>query len=62
MLSLELPDVREFVVVNRYRETYVSVADHVKIRELDRYNCSFVARQINMIKPLTRQDKIVNDE
>ena len=43
MLSLESLGVREFLVVNRYRETYVRVVDHVKIRELDRYNCGLIA-------------------
>jgi hypothetical protein len=31
MLSLEFPGVRRFEVVQRYRETYVGLADHVKI-------------------------------
>jgi hypothetical protein len=39
MLSLELPAAHEFQVVNRYRETHVRVIDHVKVQELDRYNC-----------------------
>jgi hypothetical protein len=49
---------REFVVVNRYRETYVRVVDHVKIRELDRYNCGLIAWQKGMVSPLTRQDQL----
>jgi hypothetical protein len=58
MLSLELPAVREFQIVKRYRETYDNVVNHVKIQGLDRYNYSSLHGKEGISESLTRQDAL----